>query len=166
MQQNARIDNPREPAATCGTDCCRHLLQWNGGNHNMDETYPCHRHTSPTFGTIFLSLALALLLTACGGGANDGTANNDAANFDAANSATLAWDPPATGTNLAGYRMYYGTVPGTYLQPFGQGLSVGNITTYTLMGLSHGTRYYFAVTAFDTMGNESVYSNETFKDIP
>jgi len=47
----------------------------------------------------------------------------------------------------------------------GQGLDAGNFTTYTLTGLSSATRYYFAVTAFDTLGNESVYSNEAFKDI-
>jgi hypothetical protein len=81
------------------------------------------------------------------------------------NSATLAWDI-VIATNLSGYRVYYGTAPGIYLQAKGQGLSVGNITTYTLMGLSNGTRYYFAVTAFDTAGNESGYSNEVFKDIP
>ena len=81
------------------------------------------------------------------------------------NSATLAWDA-VTATNLSGYRVYYGTAPGTYQQAAGQGISVGNVTTYTLMGLSSGTRYYFAVTAFDTQGNESGYSNETFKDIP
>ena len=81
------------------------------------------------------------------------------------NSAALAWDA-VTATNLSGYRVYYGTAPGTYRQCFGQGLSVGNITAYTLMGLSNGTRYYFAVTAFDTLGNESGYSNEVFKDIP
>jgi hypothetical protein len=81
------------------------------------------------------------------------------------NSATLAWDAVAA-TNLSGYRVYYGTAPGVYLQSLGQGLSVGNITSYTLMGLSNGTRYYFAVTAFDTTGHESGYSNEAFKDIP
>ena len=81
------------------------------------------------------------------------------------NSANLAWDS-VTATNLSGYRIYYGTSPGTYLQSFGQGITVGNTTTYTLLGLSSGTRYYFAVTAFDTSGNESVYSNEAFKDVP
>ncbi|WP_172425984.1 fibronectin type III domain-containing protein [Sulfuricaulis limicola] len=81
------------------------------------------------------------------------------------NAAALTWDA-VPATNLSGYRVYYGTTPGTYQQAPGQGLSVGNITTYTLMGLSNGTRYYFAVTAFDTAGNESGYSNEVFKDIP
>jgi chitodextrinase len=81
------------------------------------------------------------------------------------NSAVLAWDA-ATVPSLSGYRVYFGTAPGTYLQSLGQGISVGNVTTYTAMGLASGTRYYFAVTDFDTLGNESSYSNEVFKDIP
>jgi hypothetical protein len=91
------------------------------------------------------------------------------ANFSqtiASNTATLAWDPPASSTNLSGYRIYYGTAPGTYQQALGQGISVGNVTAYTLLGLSYGIRYYFVVTAFTTNGTESVYSNEVFKDIP
>ena len=82
----------------------------------------------------------------------------------AATTATLHWDA-VVAANLSGYRVYYGTDPGTYLQSRGQGLSVGNITTYTLTGLSSGTRYYFAVTAFDSSNNESPYSNEVFKDM-
>ena len=81
------------------------------------------------------------------------------------NSASLAWDS-VTDPNLSGYRLYFGTAPGTYLQPVGQGISVGNVTTYTVMGLGSGTRYYFAVTDFDTLGQESSYSNEVFQDIP
>src|SRR6266700_162124 len=81
------------------------------------------------------------------------------------NSAGLAWDS-VTAPNLSGYRVYFGTAPGTYLQSVGQGISVGNVTTYTVMGLASGTRYYFAVTDFDTLGSESSYSNEVFKDIP
>jgi chitodextrinase len=81
------------------------------------------------------------------------------------NSVSLAWDPVAAA-NLSGYRVYFGNAPGTYLQPVGQGVSVGNVTTYTVLGLSGATRYYFAVTATDTLNNESVYSNEVFKDIP
>ena len=81
------------------------------------------------------------------------------------NSASLAWDS-VTVPNLSGYRIYFGTAPGTYLQSPGQGFSVGNVTDYTMIGLASGSRYYFAVTAFDTLSQESPYSNEVFKDIP
>ena len=83
----------------------------------------------------------------------------------ATGTAILAWDP-VTVANLSGYRVYYGNAPGTYFQPLGQGLSVGNVTTHTVTGLTGGTRYYFVVTAVDTSNNESTYSNEVFKDIP
>jgi len=79
--------------------------------------------------------------------------------------AILSWDP-VTATNLSGYRVYYGTAPGTYLQPIGQGIVVGNVVTYTVAGLKSGTRYYFVATAVDTFGGESTYSNEVFKDMP
>jgi chitodextrinase len=79
--------------------------------------------------------------------------------------AILTWDP-VTAPTLNGYRIYYGTAPGTYLQPIGQGIDVGNVTTYTVTGLGSGTRYYFAATAYDTSNNESTFSNEVFKDTP
>jgi chitodextrinase len=82
------------------------------------------------------------------------------------NSASLAWDAVTAAPNLSGYRVYFGSAPGTYLQPLGQGISVGNVTAYTLTGLASGSLYYFAVTAFDTLGMESPYSNEVSKNIP
>jgi hypothetical protein len=82
-----------------------------------------------------------------------------------AGTAILSWDP-VTATGLSGYRVYYGTVPGTYLQPIGQGIGVGNVVTYNLTGLRSGIRYYFVATSVATSGVESVYSNEVFKDIP
>jgi chitodextrinase len=81
----------------------------------------------------------------------------------AVNTATLAWDA-VTAPGLSGYRIYYGTAPGVYLQARGSGIAVGNVTTYMVTGLSRGTRYYFAVTAIGA--TESPYSNEVFKDIP
>jgi hypothetical protein len=81
------------------------------------------------------------------------------------NFAALAWDA-VTDPTLSGYRIYYGTTPGTYLQSVGQGLNVGKATTFTVTGLSSRTRYYFTATAYDTLNNESTYSNEVFKDIP
>jgi hypothetical protein len=82
------------------------------------------------------------------------------------NTAVLAWDP-VMDPNLGGYRVYYGTAPGMYQQPSGEGVPVAaGVTTHILTGLSSGTTYYFAVTDYDTMGNESGYSNEAFKNIP
>jgi len=94
-----------------------------------------------------------------------GKSNSAAATTLSTNTATLAWDA-VTVSGLSGYRVYYGTAPGTYLQSPGNGVSVGNVTTFIVTGLGSGVRYYFAVTAFDTSNNESTYSNEAFKDIP
>jgi hypothetical protein len=43
---------------------------------------------------------------------------------------------------------------------------VGNVTSYTISGLESGKRYYFSATAYDSNGNESILSNQAFKDIP
>ena len=79
--------------------------------------------------------------------------------------AGLSWDA-LTSANLSGYRVYYGTVPGSYAQPAGQGIDVGNIANYAVTGLNSGARYYFAVTAYDASGVESPYSNEVSKVVP
>jgi hypothetical protein len=81
------------------------------------------------------------------------------------NTAQLAWDA-VVHPGLRGYRVYFGTAPGVYSQSPGNGVDVGTATTYTVTGLTPGTRYYFAVTAQDTANNESGFSNEVFKDIP
>lgn len=102
-----------------------------------------------------LLLAIATLLIACGGAG--GGPGSTVPSYTAA----LTWNPPVPTTNLSGYRVYFGTSSGAY----GQGISVGNVTTYTMTGLASGS-YYFAVTAFDDFGNESPYSNEASKLIP
>jgi chitodextrinase len=95
-----------------------------------------------------------------------GTSAGASATTQAPNTtAILTWDA-VTAPGLVGYRVYYGTAPGTYLQSPGNGTNVaGNLTTYTVTGLARGVRYYFAVTAVDAV-IESTYSNEVFKDIP
>ena len=94
-----------------------------------------------------------------------GTSAAASATTLAPNTATLAWDA-VTHPNLMGYRVYFGTAPGTYSQTAGNGVNVNNVTTHTITGLTSGTRYYFAVTAYDAANNESAFSNEVFKDIP
>jgi hypothetical protein len=69
---------------------------------------------------------------------------------------TLAWDSPDITTDVAGYMIHYGTASDTY----SQGIDVGNTTSYTVSNLTVGERYYFAVTSYDAVGDESVYSNE------
>lgn len=84
----------------------------------------------------------------------------------AAANADLTWGAPTTNdddsplTDLAGYKVYYGTSPRTYTVS----KDVGNVTSYTVAGLSNGV-YYFAVTAYDTAKHESLYSNEVSKTI-
>ncbi len=68
----------------------------------------------------------------------------------------VTWDPN-TEADLAGYRVYYGSSPGTY----DQNVDVGNVTSYTLTGLADCATWYVAVKAYDTEGLESLdYSNE------
>jgi hypothetical protein len=66
----------------------------------------------------------------------------------------LVWDSN-TETDLAGYKLYYGTVSGTYVSQ----IDVGKATTYTVSNLGSGT-YYFALTALNGAGAESGFSNE------
>ncbi len=84
-----------------------------------------------------------------------------------AGDATLSWDPPTTNadgsplTDLAGYKIYYGTTSGNYTN----NIDVGNVTTYKVVDLTEGLTYFFVVSAYDTLGNESDYSNEVSKKI-
>ncbi len=74
---------------------------------------------------------------------------------------TLAWDPDSV-SDLAGYKIYYGTASGNY-----QGnVDVGNVTTYTLNNLTIGTTYYAAATAYIISGLESSFSNEVMYTVP
>ncbi|KON30914.1 hypothetical protein AC480_00070 [miscellaneous Crenarchaeota group archaeon SMTZ1-55] len=68
---------------------------------------------------------------------------------------TLAWDLN-TEPDLAGYRVYYGKSSGNYHQ----NIDVGNVVLYHLSDLDPDTRYYVALTAYDTSNNESDFSEE------
>ncbi len=68
---------------------------------------------------------------------------------------TLAWDAN-TEPDLAGYKLYYGGLSGSY----SQSIDVGDVTIFQISALTDKESYYFAATAYDTEGNESGYSNE------
>ena len=68
--------------------------------------------------------------------------------------ATLSWN--ASTGEVTGYRLYYSTTEGSYIQ----NVDVGNVTSYSTdsLSLTEGTTYYFVVTAYNSAG-ESGYSN-------
>ena len=87
---------------------------------------------------------------------------------NAGGTAALSWVAPtqrtngALLTNLAGYRVYYGTAAGAYVNSVS--INNPNLTSYTVDGLPPGT-FFFVTTAFDAYGNESGYSNPVSKTI-
>ena len=76
------------------------------------------------------------------------------ASVSQAASVTLAWDPP-TSNNTTGYKLYRGTASKQYTVV----TTLGNQTTCQVNDLVEGTKYYFAVKAYNSYG-ESGYSNE------
>jgi hypothetical protein len=84
-------------------------------------------------------------------------------------SAILTWQPPALNsdgtplTDLAAFKVYWGTTQGTYSQS--TKISNAAARTYTVSGLTKGT-WYFVVTALNAQGIESPYSNVWSKTVP
>lgn len=79
----------------------------------------------------------------------------------------LAWDPVTRdieGRNeyVAGYRIYIARSPGAFDAP---ACTVGTPEA-VLRSLSHGIRYYIAVTAYDESGNESAFSQPIEVAVP
>ncbi|WP_367873148.1 Ig-like domain-containing protein [Luteolibacter sp. Populi] len=76
--------------------------------------------------------------------------------FAAANeSVTLAWNANPE-TNIAGYRLRYGTARGTYTST----VEAGKTLSATATGLNTGTTYYFTVIAYNTTGQSSTPAAE------
>ena len=95
---------------------------------------------------LLLTLAILILVAYCAKGDQ---------------SVSLKWDPN-TDTEVTGAIVYYGNASRNY--PYHTNL--GNVTRATVNGLQAGLTYYFAVTATNSAGLESDYSNEVSASIP
>lgn len=79
-----------------------------------------------------------------------------------AKEATFSWTPPTTNSDgspiedLAGHKTFCGITSGTYFY----NEDVGLASNCTFTGLVSGVTYYFTVKAYDTSGQESVFSEE------
>jgi hypothetical protein len=86
----------------------------------------------------------------------------------ATGSATLSWTPPTTNTDespltdLAGYKVYWGPAADTF--PNSVTLTNPGLTMYVVTDLVPGT-YFFAATAVNSSGDESVLSNSARETI-
>ena len=87
----------------------------------------------------------------------------------ATNSTTLSWEAPTVNTDgsvltdLAGYKIHYGTASGDYTSTLS--VATPGLSTYVIDGLTVGQQYFFAVTAVSTDGVESPYSVELVETI-
>ena len=79
------------------------------------------------------------------------------------NTVTLAWDAN-TEPDLAGYKVYWGRSSGHYDNTPVPTVAPSANPTFITPALPNGT-WYFAVTAYNTAGLESGYSNEVSKTI-
>lgn len=75
-------------------------------------------------------------------------------------SMTLAWDVSQDPT-VIGYRLYYGVASGVYTNMVGT-----QSTQLVVGGLVAGECYYFAATALDASGQESLFSAEVSGTVP
>ena len=119
----------------------------------------------PKTRTIKLSVCIAcfLFLSGCGvessgGGEKGGVSIEDKGD----GTALVSWHPPTenedgtTLMDLAGYRIYYGNSTGNYDNTIT--IDIG-MSSYLIESLSESD-WYFAMTAFNSLGIESVYSVE------
>jgi hypothetical protein len=78
-------------------------------------------------------------------------------------SVALTWNP-STSSNVVGYNLYRGSVSGGPYTKLNSGLDPG--TSDTDNGVQSGQTYYYVVTAVDSSGRESLFSNQVQATIP
>ncbi len=111
---------------------------------------------------LIVSAVCSLALVGCAGSdGGAGDAQQIVLDDGGTQTLQLAWDPPRDSNgnpqgNAAGYYLYYGPDSGTY----DVSIDVGLQATVVLSNLLVEQPYYFVVTAYDDLGNESDFSNE------
>jgi hypothetical protein len=76
-------------------------------------------------------------------------------------SVKLGWDA-SPDASAVGYNIYYGTASHSYTSK----ITLGNVTSATVSGLTAGTTYFFAATTYNSTNQESDFSNEASYAVP
>jgi hypothetical protein len=107
----------------------------------------------------FLIGLFLLVTTACA--SSDSSPTGEPGTL-ASGTAMLSWDP-SVGPDIVGYKVYLATASGAYGGPLAT--LAPDATSYTATGLGAGSTYFFVVTAYNSDGAESSFSNEVSKTI-
>lgn len=118
---------------------------------------PISRHSI----RISIWILITVFFVACGGGGS--TSSISPTPTPLTKSIALSWSSPTartdgsnvSPTDIAGYKLHYGTSPGVYNKT----INVGNVKSYTLTSMSFNT-YYIAVSAYDKNSIDSALSTE------
>jgi hypothetical protein len=110
-------------------------------------------------------IAFLLYLGGCAQGGSGSDSSGISIQRTGVGTAPVSWTPPTENTDgsaltdLAGYKVYFGTSPGGY----GETITVNNpgLSSY-LVGNLPVSDWYFVVTAFNSSGIESAYSTEAY----
>ena len=121
---------------------------------------------------ILVYTAFLFFLGGCaqgGGGGSSDSGDSDSSILPRGDgTALISWTPPTQNTDgsaltdLAGYRIRYGTSPGNYSATIT--LNGSGLTSYLVENLGVSD-WYFAMTAFNSSGIDSSYSSEVYKAI-
>ena len=120
---------------------------------------------SPKYMAILITLLFSLQLTACNNGNSENSTGTEDLTSAEENFIHLSWtapleredNQPISLSEIAGYKVYYGTEENTY--PHSIDISNGAASDHTIENLSSGT-YYLTLTTYDTAGRESKPSEE------
>ena len=120
---------------------------------------------SPKYLAILITLLLSLQLTACNNGNAENSTETEDLTSSGENFIQLSWtapleredNQPLSLSEIAGYKVYYGTEENTY--PHSIDISNGSADGHTIENLSSGI-YYLTLTTNDTAGRESKPSEE------
>ena len=126
-----------------------------------------------TFKKLLIFTTFLVFLNGCGGGSGSDSDSNATSSSELIGpkgdgTALVSWTAPiqntdnSTLTDLAGFKVYFGTFPGEYENSITVN-SVG-LSSVLVENLGAGD-WFFVMTAFNSSGIESAYSKEVFKTI-
>jgi fibronectin type 3 domain-containing protein len=122
----------------------------------------CLSRPSPALFRIVLLAAPTFLITACGAQLSQETESSPQ-QTESPHSVDLAWTA-SSSAYVAGYNVYRGASATGHFQKLNSDLVFE--TSYTDTSVQSGMTYYYTVTAVDSEGAESAYSNVALATVP